>query len=141
MANKSWLPLLGLAFSLSFFGAACNPPALGIPESSMPTPATPKKATIEIFTSETCPHCVAVKKEIADKGWDKLLPLAIKPLDGDRTNQQLVMEHAVVCRLPQNNIQVPFLWDGQRCLVGQEQISSYLAGLAEKYETSTSTSR
>ncbi len=138
MTNKSWFPLLGLAFSLSFFGAACNPP---IPENSMPTSVNQKNASIEIFTSETCPHCVAVKKEIADKGWDKTLPLTIKQLDNDRTNQQLVMEHAAVCRLPQDNIQVPFLWDGQRCLMGQEQISSYLTGLSEKYETSTSTSR
>ena len=130
---------LCLALVLPILGAGCNMPKPAAVENTTSTgAAVAKTATLELFTSETCPHCQNVKREIAANGWDKILPLNLKPVE-DSANQRLALERARACRLPLDRLQVPLLWNGQRCLSGDGPILDYLTRLSKYYETSTST--
>jgi len=142
------IPILSLALALacSAFGAGC---ALPTPDAGPAITSTASVSSVgsaesppaglELFTSESCPHCQIVKREISDNGWDKSLPISQKPLEQD-ANRQLVAKRAKACKLALDRLQVPLLWDGRRCLTGDGPILDYLKRISKHYETPTSTS-
>lgn len=147
MRNKHFLPAFCLVLAASLIGAGCELPAAedggAVTQTETATSTetvTAKPTVIELYTSETCPHCHNVKNQIMANGWDKLMPIGQKPLE-DQANLKLVTERAKTCRLALDKLQVPMLWNGQRCLTGDGPILGYLTQLSKLYETSTSTSR
>ncbi len=84
----------------------------------------------ELFTSETCPHC----KNVADflNSWEKRDQIKIDKLgiDSNQTNVSTLTSRAIYCKLPTNQIGVPFLFTPEgKCISGDEPIINFLKSL------------
>ena len=80
-----------------------------------------------LFYGNGCPHCAKVEEYIeANKVEDKI-QFSTKEVFSfwHKKNAQLLMEKAASCGLSTDGIGVPFLWDGSRCLVGDQDIINF----------------
>ena len=80
-----------------------------------------------VFYGIGCPHCAKVKEFITENKIKEKIPLDEKEVYFNRQNAKKLKEVAKICGFNENEIGVPFLWDGesQKCIVGDEPIINY----------------
>lgn len=82
--------------------------------------------TFEYFWGNTCPHCTNVAEFI--ETWvfkDKIKITKLEVYD-NRDNARLLGEKAVVCKIPKDQIPVPFLVTSSgKCIIGDQPIIEY----------------
>ncbi len=78
-----------------------------------------------LFYSQTCPHCQKVEKYINGNQAAEKLPIEEKNISQPANRNELI-KYAQKCGLATDRIGVPLLFDGQRCLVGDQEIISFL---------------
>lgn len=82
--------------------------------------------TFEYFWGNTCPHC----KNVADflETWalkDKIKITKMEVYE-NKDNAKIIVERAVVCKIPKDQIPVPFLvTPSGKCLLGDQPIIEY----------------
>lgn len=80
-----------------------------------------------LFYGIGCPHCAKVEKFIKENNLKEKISFEEKEVFFNRKNAKLLEKIAQKCNLNQNEIGVPFLWEGEnsRCIVGDEPIINY----------------
>ena len=78
----------------------------------------PIPAGIILFEGDDCPQCGRVDKYITDnKIEEKVIFTRLEVFNND-TNINLLEDKAQTCGLDPAHIGVPFLWDGEHCILG-----------------------
>lgn len=80
---------------------------------------------ITLFYGDGCPHCEIVDKYILENKVEEKVSFDKKEVYNNQENQRELIEKARICNIPVNNIGVPFLWDGQNCLIGDQDIINF----------------
>lgn len=86
-------------------------------KSSVP----PKQLTL--FYSDQCPHCQNVEAFIQRTQAMSKINLQKKEVAG-HINE--IMAVAKTCRLDLQRLQIPLLWTGQQCVIGDKPVVNYL---------------
>jgi glutaredoxin len=110
------LLIIAVIVVFAFFGRKNNNPGGGNTESL---------DGIILFYGQGCPHCANVDKYIAENNVKDKVTFAELEVFSNQDNAKLLEEKAAVCGLPIDSIGVPFLWDGSKCLVGDQDIINF----------------
>jgi len=84
-------------------------------------------STIILFYGEGCPHCAKVEEFIKENKIKEKITFEEKEVYFNKENAKQLIEVAKKCGFNENEIGVPFLWDGenQKCIVGDEPIINF----------------
>ena len=78
------------------------------------------------FYGEGCPHCANVEKFFEENNIEDKIQFEKKEVYNDKNNAKLLILAAKrKCNLKENEIGVPFFWDGSKCIVGDQPIINY----------------
>lgn len=86
---------------------------------------TDNKSEIIFFYGETCPHCKIVEEYMDENKIKDKVPFVSKEIYKNKQNSDELIAKAKICGLAVNSIGVPFLWDGQKCLIGDQPIINF----------------
>ncbi|MFA5109324.1 MAG: hypothetical protein WC458_02170 [Patescibacteria group bacterium] len=88
------------------------------------------KSELILFYSDSCPHCQNVEKYINDNGVKNQLGFQELEVSQNKNNSALLVKKAHQCGLDVNSgIGVPFFFDGEKCLLGDQDIIAYFEKL------------
>lgn len=93
-----------------------------------PFTTTPQKqitTPIVLFYGDGCPHCALVEKYVAENTVETKVPFVKKEVYHDKQNANELKTTAAACGLPTDSIGVPFLWDGSKCIIGDQPIIDF----------------
>lgn len=80
---------------------------------------------IILFYGDGCPHCKIVDDFISQNKIEDKVKFTRLEVFNNKDNAEILLQKASICKIDQNNIGVPFLWDGKNCLVGDEDVISF----------------
>ena len=80
---------------------------------------------IILFYGDGCPHCALLAEHIKENKFDEKIAFSQKEIYHNRLNAKELEEKAKICGIPLDSIGVPFLWDGAKCLIGDEDIINF----------------
>lgn len=87
-------------------------------------------ATMILFYSDSCPHCKNVEAYISESGVKDKIKFDEKEVSKSQVNATLLESKARQCGLDlTQGIGVPFFFDGQKCLMGDQPIIDYFKAL------------
>ncbi len=83
-----------------------------------------------LFYSDSCPHCKNVEAYVLENGVKDKIKFAEKEVSQNKANASLLESKARQCGLdPNQGLGVPFFFNGQECLMGDEPIIDYFKSL------------
>ena len=82
-------------------------------------------SSIVLFYGDGCPHCALVEKFVSENDIEAKVPFTKKEVYYNKQNANELTEKAKICGMPTDSIGVPFLWDGSKCLVGDQPIIDF----------------
>jgi len=89
-----------------------------------------QKPKMILFFSNSCPHCQIVEKYIGDNNIEAKLKFQKLEVSQDPVNAVLLEKKARACGLDVNQgLGVPFFFDGQKCFLGDQEITAYFEKL------------
>jgi len=101
-------------------------PASSEPVSSKPASQENQQSSqIILFYGDGCPHCALVEEYVNQNGVEAKAPFVKKEVYYNKQNASELAEKAAACGMPTDSIGVPFLWDGTKCLVGDQPIIDF----------------
>ena len=77
----------------------------------------PEQSQIILFYGIGCPHCAKVEEFIKENQIEKTIPFVKKEIYFNRQNAKELEEKAKICEIPENEVGVPFFWDGENALL------------------------
>ncbi len=80
---------------------------------------------IILFYGDGCPHCEIVEEYISQNNVETKVSFAKKEAYYNKQNANDLASKAKACGIPTDSIGVPFLWDGSKCLVGDQDIIEF----------------
>jgi glutaredoxin len=87
---------------------------------------TLQKPKMILFYGNSCPHCQIVEKYINDNGIRNKFKFQELEVSQDQANAALLERKARGCGLDTaQGLNVPFFFDGNKCLVGDQDIINY----------------
>jgi len=129
--DKTAIIIIGVVLVVAavFVGIYLNNPKG--PEFSV-SPAPLPEGNV-LFFGDGCPHCKNVDDFVAQNNVEEKVPFTKLeiPYGGKNSpeleaNVALMVQVAQKCNLDINNgVGIPFLWDGQNCLVGDEPVINF----------------
>lgn len=84
-----------------------------------------KESGIILFYGDGCPHCAIVEEYVSKNAIEAKVPFVKKEVYNNKQNSAELVEKAGVCGMPTDSIGVPFLWDGTKCLTGDQDIIEF----------------
>jgi glutaredoxin len=94
--------------------------------------AFPKNVSIAdgktiLFYGDECPHCLKIETFLEEKEAARKISYEAKEVQDNADNRKIMMEKAAACKMKQNSVGVPFLWDGENgtCLIGVDQVMDF----------------
>ncbi len=123
MNKKIIIPsiLFVLALGFSFFVLSQDKKTDGELTESV----SQSESKIILFYGTGCPHCAIVDEYLEENKVEERMDFAHKEVYFNRTNANELEEKARACGMPTDSIGVPFLWDGEKCLVGDVDIVEF----------------
>jgi glutaredoxin len=85
----------------------------------------PKETQIILFYGIGCPHCAIVEDYIKNNNIKERLSFEEKEVYYNRKNADDLAAKAKICGIPTDYIGVPFLWDGSKCYIGDQDIIDF----------------
>lgn len=83
-----------------------------------------------LFYGDTCPHCKNVEEFMSANGTRDKLSFRELEVYRNQTNAQLLAATAKKCGLDTSaGVGVPFFFDGEKCLLGDQDIINYFKQL------------
>jgi len=79
---------------------------------------------IILFYGDGCPHCAIFEEYIKNDIGDKIY-FVQKEVYYNQNNAKELEAKAKICGLPTDSIGVPFLWNGEDCLIGDQDIINF----------------
>lgn len=101
-----------------------------------PTTIAPYNGMI-LYYSDQCPHCKLVKQYIDQNEIHQKVTFIEKEVLNNQKNANELVNHALFCEIPSNNIQIPLLWTGSSCIVGDAAVINYLKQKANEQAAKT----
>jgi len=86
---------------------------------------TQEVSDITLFYGDGCPHCALVEEYVSQNNIESKIPFVKKEVYYNKQNANELVEKAKACGMPTDSIGVPFLWDGSKCLVGDQDIIEF----------------
>jgi len=80
---------------------------------------------IVFYFGETCPHCKIVEEFIEKNDVESKVKFSKKEVYNNKDNADEAVAKAALCGIDKKNLGVPFLWDGEKCYIGDEQIINF----------------
>jgi glutaredoxin len=82
---------------------------------------------IILFYGIGCPHCAKVEEFIKENRIKEKITFEEREVYFNKENRNLLGEAAKSCRISENEIGVPFLWDKEngKCIIGDEPIIDF----------------
>ncbi|MBL7156204.1 MAG: hypothetical protein ISS87_01215 [Candidatus Pacebacteria bacterium] len=90
------------------------------------------ESQIILFYGDSCPHCVIVEEYIEENNIKEKIFFEQKEVYYNKNNANELAEKAGLCGLPTNSIGVPFLWNGEKCFVGDREIIEFFKQQSNK---------
>jgi len=84
-----------------------------------------EESQIILFYGDGCPHCAIVEEYIKKNSIKEKLSFGEKEVYHNQNNANDLAQKAQICGIPTNSIGVPFLWDGLKCYVGDQEIIDF----------------
>jgi glutaredoxin len=119
----STLVFVGVSvFSFYFFWQEKN-----VHQLSEGTQTTQEQQTnrVILYYANGCPHCAAVETYLNQNQIKNKITFDIKEVNHNSSNAKDLQLKAKICGLPNDAIRVPFLWDGEKCLIGDQVIIDF----------------
>lgn len=88
------------------------------------SPGENDASEITLFSKTGCPFCAKVEEYVTANNIQEKVKFEVKNISLG-ANARLLEEKAKFCGLPLETIGVPFLWDGSKCLMGDEDIINF----------------
>jgi len=85
----------------------------------------PTENKIILFYGENCPFCAKVDTFIKDNKIEEKVSFEKKEVFNNQDNAKELVDLSQKCNLPADQVGVPFLWDGSKCFVGDEDIINF----------------
>jgi thioredoxin-related protein len=79
---------------------------------------------IIFFYQTGCSFCNSVEKYIEDNKIEEKISIRKRDVL-NKSNSNLMTQKADICGLSMNNVGVPFLWTGEKCLIGEKDILNF----------------
>jgi len=89
------------------------------------TKNVPIYSGVVLYYSSQCPHCKIVADYIRNHNIHQKVSFEEKEVLSSQRNANELVRHALFCAIPSNNIQIPLLWTGSTCVVGDAAIIHY----------------
>ncbi|MDD3285675.1 MAG: hypothetical protein PHG95_03530 [Patescibacteria group bacterium] len=80
-----------------------------------------------LFYSLSCPHCQNVEKYIQENNVKDKYSFSQLEISADRKNSEMLVAKAEICGLDTGSLGVPFLWTGEKCLLGDTDIIDFFS--------------
>lgn len=80
---------------------------------------------IVLFYGIGCPHCAKVEEYLKENNVESKIKFEKKEVYQNKENLNLLVEKAKKCGIKENEVGVPFLWDGSSCIIGDEDIIKF----------------
>lgn len=80
---------------------------------------------IILFYSDDCFYCKNVEKYIEENKIEEKIEFERLEVQKNKNNAEILLEKANLCKIPNEEIGVPFLWDGKNCIVGEQPIIDF----------------
>ena len=127
MKNKVIIPtILFIAVLIFSFFALSQEKDKSQPQTNEPTSQENQPASqIILFYGDGCPHCALVEEYVSQNQVESKVPFVKKEVYYNKQNASELAERAAACGMPTDSIGVPFLWDGAKCLVGDQPIIDF----------------
>jgi len=84
-----------------------------------------EQGQIILFYGDGCPHCAIVEEYIEENKIQDKISFVQKEVYYNQSNAKELEAKAKICELPSDSIGVPFLWDGEKCLIGDQEIINF----------------
>jgi glutaredoxin len=78
-----------------------------------------------LFYGDGCPHCAIVEDYIKENNIKEKLSFGEKEVYYNQNNANDLAQKAQMCGISTDSIGVPFLWDGLKCYVGDQEIIDF----------------
>lgn len=91
------------------------------------------KTEIILFYGISCPHCKEVEDYIKKNDIEDKISFVQKEVYFNRNNAKELEDKAKICGFNTNEIGVPFLWDGEKCLIGSLDIINFFANKTSSF--------
>lgn len=89
------------------------------------TPSSQEKSEIILFYGDGCPHCAVVEDYIKENKIKDKISFEEKEVYYNQQNSKELSEKAEKCGMSTDSVGVPFLWDGEKCYIGDQEIISF----------------
>jgi len=86
-----------------------------------------EQSQIILFYGDGCPHCAIVEEYIKENNINDKISFAQKEVYYNQSNAKELEAKAKICGLPTDSIGVPFLWNGEKCLIGDQDIIEFFS--------------
>ena len=128
MKNKVIIPtiLFIVVFSLSFVIFLLNKKNSLPNNNAVQDNRRTGESQIILFYGIGCPHCATVENYIKESNIKEKLFFEEKEVYYNQNNANELRQKAQMCGIPTNSIGVPFLWDGSKCYIGDQDIINFL---------------
>jgi len=128
MKNKIIIPtILFIAVLIfSFFAFSKEKDKNQTPTDKTTTTESQSASQIILFYGDGCPHCAIVEEYIKENNINDKISFAQKEVYYNQSNAKELETKAKICGLATDSIGVPFLWDGLKCYVGDQDIINFL---------------
>lgn len=83
------------------------------------------ESSIVLYYGDGCPHCAIVDEFLEQNKAAEKADYKKKEVYNNKENADELAAKAKICGLPTNSIGVPFLWDGSKCLIGDQDIINF----------------
>lgn len=127
MKNKIIIPtiLFGIILVFSFLVLSQEKNVTQNPINNSVVSEKQDENQIIFFYGDGCPHCAIVEEFIKENRVSEKIAFSTKEVYNNRNNSKQLEEKATACGMPTDSIGVPFLWDGEKCLVGDQDIIEF----------------
>ena len=78
-----------------------------------------------LFYGDTCPHCEKVEEYINSHNLESKVPFRRLEVFNNQANASLLGKKASTCGMKADTVGVPFLYDGSKCYMGDEEVMSF----------------
>jgi len=97
----------------------------GLSDNNIQNNRQTEEDRIILFYGDGCPHCAIVEDYIRENNIKEKLSFEEKEVYYNRKNADDLAAKAKICGIPANYLGVPFLWDGSKCYVGDQDIIDF----------------
>lgn len=111
----------------SFFAISREKSRKQSPAGKIKTEENKEENQIILFYGDGCPHCEIVEEYIEENNIRDKVSFSRKEIYYNKENSKKIEEKAKICGVPANSIGVPFLWDGEKCLIGDQDIIDFFS--------------